>query len=93
MPTQHYDVSSEKIGGRFVGTLSVDIDNVRAWKWKYEGVIIFQSVILQHAQCVNNFKYICTCILFLLNFWNGRVFEKIMKDAFNTATDTWGKLA
>ena len=57
-------VLSIKVGRRCFGTQSVDIDGVIAWKWNYERVIDFQSVILQHAQGVINAKYICVFILF-----------------------------
>ena len=54
MPTQRYDAPYGKAGKRFVGILSVELDGVRARKWNAERVIVFQSVILQRAQGVNN---------------------------------------
>ena len=64
MPTQRYDVPSCKLGKRFVRTLSVELDRVRVRKWNYERMIVFQSVILQHAQDVNDSKNILARILF-----------------------------
>ena len=54
MPTQHYDAPSEKFEKRFVGILSVELNVVCAGKWNAERVIVFQSVVLQHTQGVNN---------------------------------------
>ena len=54
LPTQRYDAPSRKAGKIFVGILSVELDWVCARKWNVERVIIFQSVILQHAQGVKN---------------------------------------
>ena len=45
MTTQRYDVPYRKVGRRFVGILSVELDLVRARKWNTEMVILFQSVI------------------------------------------------
>ena len=42
--------------------LSVKLDGIQAWKWNYEQVIIFQSVILQRGQAVNNSKTVCAKI-------------------------------
>ena len=51
MPTQRcYDAPSGKVGKIFVGILPVKIDGVHDRKWNAERVIVFQSVILQHAQ-------------------------------------------
>ena len=54
MPTQRYDAPSGKFGKIFFGILYVELDGVRARKWNAEMVIVFQSVLLQHAQGVNN---------------------------------------
>ena len=54
MPTQRSDAPSGKFGKRFTGILSVELDGVHARKWNAERVIIFQSVILQRTQGVNN---------------------------------------
>ena len=64
MLTQLYDVPYGKVGRRFVEILSVEFDGVRARKWNSERVIVFQLVILQRAQGINNSKHISTCILF-----------------------------
>ena len=64
MPTQRYNTPSRKVGRRFFVILSVEIDGVRARKWNLERVIVFQSVILQHAQGVNNYAHISKRILF-----------------------------
>ena len=42
-----------------MGVLSVEIDGVRARKCYAERVIVFQSVIFQHAQGVNNYGGSC----------------------------------
>ena len=42
MPTQSYDAPSGKVGKRFVGILSAELDGVRARRWNTERVIIFQ---------------------------------------------------
>ena len=86
MPNQRYNVLSEKTGRRFVATLSVELDGVQAWKWNSERVIIFQLVILQCSQGVNNAKDIRAHIIFQLNFWNCGAFEELVKDTFNAAT-------
>ena len=64
MPTQCYDAPSGNFGKRFVGILSIELDGVRATKWNDERVIIFQSVILQRAQGVNNSAQIRKRIFF-----------------------------
>ena len=91
IPTQRYYVLSGKVGMRFVGTLSVELDGVRSWKWNSERVIVFQSVILQHSQGVISSKHICAHILFLLYCWNSGEFVKLVKDIFNAATRYLGK--
>ena len=85
MPTQHYDAPSKKVGKRFVVILYVEIDRVFARKWNAERVIVFQSVILQRAQGVNNSAQIRKRILFQLDFWNRRAFDDLMKDTYNYA--------
>ena len=64
MPIQHYGAPSGKVGKIFVVILSVELDCVRARKWNAEGVILFQSVILQYVQGVNNSAQIRKHILF-----------------------------
>ena len=54
LPTQRYDAPSGKVGKRFVGILSVELDGVYVRKGNSERVIVFQSVILQRAQGVKN---------------------------------------
>ena len=54
IPTQSYDAPSRKVGKIFVGILYVELDGVRARKWNADRVTIFQSLILQRAQGVNN---------------------------------------
>ena len=51
---QCYDAPSGKFGKIFVGILYVELDRVRARKWNVERVVVFQSVILQRTQGVNN---------------------------------------
>ena len=85
IPTQRYYVLSGKVGMRFVGTLSVELDDVQSWKWNSE------RVILQHSQGVINSKHICAHILFLLYCWNSGEFVKLVKDIFNVATRYLGK--
>ena len=48
----------------FVGTQYVELDRVCARKCNAERVIVFQSVILQRAQCDNNSPQIRKCVLF-----------------------------
>ena len=74
MLTQLYDVPSGEFGRRSVKILSVELDGVRNRKCNSERVIVFQSVILQCAQGVNNSKHICVRILFRLNFWDFEAF-------------------
>ena len=64
MSTQRYDITTGKVGKRFVAILSVELDRDRTRKWNYERVIVFQSVILQRAQGVNNSAQIQKRILF-----------------------------
>ena len=64
VPTQHYDAPSGKVGKRFLGVLSVELDGVCARKWNAESVIVFQYNILQCAQGVNNSAQLCKRILF-----------------------------
>ena len=64
MPTQLYDAHYGKFGKILVGIISVEVDGVHARKWNAERLIIFQSVILQHAQGVNNSAQIIKRILF-----------------------------
>ena len=54
MTTQRYKTSSGKFGKVFVVILYVELYRVCARKWNVERVIVFQYVILQRAQVVNN---------------------------------------
>ena len=83
MPTQRYNVPSGKVGKRFFGILSIEIDGVCARKWNSERVTVFQSVILQHTQGVNNPTQICKLILFGLDGWNCGTLGKLVKDNYN----------
>ena len=91
LPTQCYNVPYGKFGRNFVVTLSVELDGIQTRKWKSERVIIFQLVILQRAQAVNNAKHISTCIQFQLDCWGCGAFEKLMKYTHNVATGFLGK--
>ena len=64
MPTQCYYAPSRKAEKRFVGILSTELDGVCDMKWNADRVIVFQSVILQHAQGVNYYAQICKHIFF-----------------------------
>ena len=64
MSTQCYKVPPGKDGRIFFGTLYVELNDVQYWKWKSKSVIVFQSIILQCAQGVNNYKHIRAYILF-----------------------------
>ena len=66
-PTQRSDAPSRKVGKRFVGILSVELDEVRARKWNTDRVVIFQSVILQRAQGINNSAQMQKRVLFQLD--------------------------
>ena len=89
--TQRYNTMSRKFGRRVVGTISVDINGVRARKWNSDRVIVFQSVILQRVQGVNNAKHICVRIFFRINNSNHGAFDKIVKYTFNAATGLLAK--
>ena len=91
MPTQRYDAPSGKFGKIFVGFLSVELDRVSARKWNAERVIVFQSVILQRAQGVNNSAQIRKRVLFQLDLWNLQAFDKLVKDTYNSAMGYLGK--
>ena len=64
MLTQHYDIPSGKFGKIFVGVLSIELDRVCARKWNAERMIVFNFVILQLAQDINNYAQIRKRILF-----------------------------
>ena len=91
MPTQRYDAPSGKSGKRSVGILSVELDRVRARNWKAGRVIIFQPVILQSVQGINNSAKIRKRRLFLLDCWNRGAFDKLVKDTYNSAMGYLGK--
>ena len=91
MPTQRYDAPSGKVGKRFVGILSVELDRIRARKWNDDRVIFFQSVILQRAQGVNNSAQIRKRILFRLDLWNRGASGYPAKDMYNSAMGYTGK--
>ena len=76
MPTQRYDAPSGNVGKRFVGFLFVELDKFRTRKWNAERVVVFQSVILQRAQGVNNSAQIGKRILFRIDLWDRWAFEK-----------------
>ena len=84
LPNQRYDAQSGKFGKIFVATISVEIDRIKAWKWNYEQVIVFQLVILQDAQAVNKSKHIRARIQFLLDLCNSGAFDELVKDTFFT---------
>ena len=52
---------------------------------------IFQYIILQHAQGVNNSAKICNPTLFRLDYWNHGSFDKLVKDTYNSAMGYLGK--
>ena len=85
------DAPSGKSRKMFFATLSVNIDGVRARKWNYERVIVFQLVILKCAQAVINTKHSCARIQFIFHCWNSGVFGELVKDTFNVATGFLGK--
>ena len=80
----HQNPPSGKVGKRFVGILSVELDGFCARKWNAERVVFFQSVILQHAQGVNNYTQILKRVLFRLDCWNCGAFDELMKDMYNS---------
>ena len=71
LPTQRYNVPSRKFGRKIVTTLSVELNGIQDWKWNSERVIVFQLVILQRSQDVNNAKNIRahTVLNQLLELW------------------------
>ena len=44
MPTQHYNTPSGKVGKRFVGIISLELDGVCDKKWNIERVIFFNPL-------------------------------------------------
>ena len=83
MSTQSYDAPSRKFRKIFVGILSVELYGVFTRNWKSEMVIVFQSVILQRAQGVNNSSQICKRVLFRLDFCNYGAFDKLVNNTYN----------
>ena len=77
--------------GEILTTLSVELDDIQAWKWNSERVIVFQSVILKRAQYVNNTKHICVRIHFRLDCCNCGVIEKLVKFKQEAATGFMGE--
>ena len=70
MPTQRCDATSGKVGKRFVGILSVELDRVRARKWNAERVIIFnllssnvQKSLLIPRKFESTFCFDSTCAI------------------------------
>ena len=64
MTTQCYNAPSGEVRKRFVVILYVELEGFRTRKWNAEKVAVFQSVILQHTQGVNNYKHISVPKLF-----------------------------
>ena len=91
MPIQRYNTPSGKSRKIFVGILSIELDRFSARKWNVERVIIFQSVILQRSQGINNSAKIRKHILFQLNCWNQGEFDKPVKYTYNSALVYLGK--
>ena len=91
IPTQCYDAPYGEVGKRFVGTLYVELDGVRARKWNAERVTVFQSIILQYTQGVNNSAQIQKHILFRLDLWNCGAFDELVKDTYKSAMGCLGK--
>ena len=46
-PTQLYDVTSGRIGNRFVGIILMELDRIWNYQWNAERVVIFQTVLFQ----------------------------------------------
>ena len=69
-----------------MGILSIELDRVRARKSNAERVIVFQSVILQRAQGVNNSAQIRKRILFQFDCWNRGAFDELVQDTYNSPT-------
>ena len=74
-----------------MGIVSVEIDGVCSQKWNADWVIVFQSVILQHAQGINNSAQIRKRILFQPDLWNRGVFDELVKDMYNSDMGYLGK--
>ena len=91
MPTQRYDAPSGKARKRFVVIVSVELDKVCGRNRNAERVIVFQYIILQRAQGINNSAQIWKQILFRLDYWNRESFDKLMKDTNNSAMEYLGK--
>ena len=75
-----------------MGILSVELEEVRGRKWNADRVIVFQSVILQRAQGVNNSAQIRKHVLFLLHLWNREAFDNLVKDTYNSANGYLGNI-
>ena len=88
-PTQRYNAPSSRFRIKFVSTISVELDSMRAWKWNYKQVIVFQSVILQCIWLVTDAKNIHAEIEFWLDCWNCGPFEKLRN---NTCTAAMGSM-
>ena len=58
---------------------------MRAWKWNYKQVIVFQSVILQCIRLVTYAKNIHAEIGFRLDFWNCGAFDELIRDTCTAA--------
>ena len=91
MPTQRYDAHSRKFGKIFVGTLFVELEEVCARKWNSKRVIVFYSVILQHAQDVNKSAQIRKRNAFRLDLWNCGAFGELVKNTYNSSMGYLGK--
>ena len=91
MPTQLYDAPSGKIEKRFKGILSILLDGVQSRNWNSERVIVFHSVILQHAQGVKNSAKMRKRIFFRLDLCHHGAFDELVKDMHNSAMGCLGK--
>ena len=91
MTIQCYDALPGKLWRKFFRTLSVHLYGVCTRNWNSERVIIFQSVILQRVQGVNNYAQICKSIFFWFDCCNRGAFSKLVKEAYNSAMGYLGK--
>ena len=83
MTIQRYYAPSGKVSERSLRIQSVELDGVRARKWNADGVIIYQSVLPQHAQGLNNSVQIRKRILFWIDLCNCGEFYQFLKNMYN----------
>ena len=90
IPTQRYAVLSGRIGRRFAGTLTVEINGIWNWHWNAERVIVFQTVILQRVRLVSVAINIRNQIPSLIDLWNRGAYDELVQDSYIEAVYVLG---